>query len=218
MSLSKILRNASGSVRSVTPYDIKEMGSKGEPDRAEDARKEAETIIKEARSRKEAIEMHAYNEGMKKGEEEGKKMAIKKIEPLFDTFKNAMDELSSMKAAVIEEQQEQLLEIIFLIAEKIIHRSIQLSPDIVLDTVKEACKHLMESDDIQVRLHPSDFEYIREIEDVLGKKLSGKKEIQIIEDNTIDRGGVIIDTEFGEIDATIRSQIDHMKDILHEHN
>lgn len=218
MSSSKILKDTKSKDCSITPYDIKDMGSKGKLSKAEEAHREAEAIIKEAKSRKEAIEMQAYNEGLKKGQAEGQKMAIKRIDPLFDTFRNAIDEISSMRSIIIEKHQKQLLEIIFFIIEKIIHRSIQLSPDIILETVRAAGSHLMATDDIRLRLHPSDFEYIREIEKILDKKLSGKKQIHVIEDTTIDRGGIIIDTEFGEIDATIRSQIDHMKDILNEND
>jgi flagellar assembly protein FliH len=49
-------------------------------------------------------------------------------------------------------------------------------------------------------------------------KLSGKKGFHIVEDSTIERGGVIIETEFGEIDATIRSQIEHMKEAVFDHD
>ena len=194
------------------------MGAREKPSKADEARREADAIIREAKSRQEAIELQAYNEGIKKGEDEGKKMSIKRIEPLFDTLKNAMDELSSMRSFIIENHQKQLMEIVFSITEKIIHRAIQISPDIILETVRAASNHLMETDDIRLRLHPSDFEYMREIEKILGRKLSSKKQIHVMEDATIDRGGVIIDTEFGEIDATIRSQIDHIKDVLSEND
>ncbi|MBN2298458.1 MAG: hypothetical protein JXM72_07685 [Deltaproteobacteria bacterium] len=218
MSSSKILKDKSAKNCSVTPYDIQDMGQKGKLSKAEEAAKEAEDIIRKARSKKEAIEMQAYNSGIEKGQAEGRKIAIKKIEPLFDTFRNAIDEIASMRASIIEKHQHQLLEIIFLITEKIVHRSIQFSPDIILDTVRAAANHLLETDDIRLRLHPSDFEYIREIETILKNSLSGRKQIHVIEDTSIDRGGVIIDTEFGEIDATIRSQIDHMKDVLSEND
>ncbi len=214
MSSSNILKDKQANGCTITSYDIQDMGSRGKPTKLEEARKEAEALIREAKSRKEAIEMEAYNSGMDKGQAEGRKMAVKKIEPLFDTFRNALDELTSMRKSIIETHQDQLMEIILLITEKIIHRSIQLSPDIILETVRSAADHLTETDEIRLRLHPSDFEYIREIENILGRKLSGKKSIQVAEDAAIDRGGIVIHTEFGEIDATIRSQIDHMKDML----
>ena len=218
MSSSKILKGTKNKGCSITSYTIQDMGARGKRSKVEEARIQAEEIVKQAKSQKEAIEMQAYNEGIDKGQAEGRKMAVKKIEPLFDTFRNAIDELSNMRQSIVETHQDQLLEIVFLITEKIIHRSIQLNPDIILDTVRAASSHLMETDDIRLRLHPSDFEYIRDIENILGKKLSGRKQLHVIEDTSIDRGGIIIDTEFGEIDATIRSQIDHMKDMLSEHD
>jgi flagellar assembly protein FliH len=121
-----------------------------------------------------------------------------------------------MRQFIIETHQDQILEILFLIAEKIIHREIQISPDIILETVKSASTHLMETDEIRLRLHPSDFEYIRDIERILSQNLTGKRSIHFIEDTDLDRGGIVIDTEFGEIDASIRSQIDHMKEVLLE--
>jgi flagellar assembly protein FliH len=155
---------------------------------------------------------------MAKGQEEGRKIVTKKIEPLFDTLRNAVAELSDMRASLVDIYQRQILEMVFLIVEKIIHRSIQISPDIILDTVRAASSHLMETDEIHLRLHPSDFEYIREIEAALSKKLSGKKNFHIVEDSTLERGGVVIETEFGEVDATIRSQIEHMKEAVFGHD
>jgi flagellar assembly protein FliH len=218
MSSSKILKNPGTKGGSVSPYTIRDMGDKGKQvKKKEEVSRDTDTIIREARARKEAIEMEAYNEGMKKGQEEGRKIAIKQAEPLFNTLKAALDELSEMRSSIIEKNQEQLLETLFLICEKVIHRQIQISPDIVLDTVRSASRHLMETEEIRLHLHPSDFEYVREIEGLLSKKLSGKKNIHIVEDTSVERGGIIIETEFGDIDATIRSQIEHMKEVVLDH-
>ncbi|HPW69875.1 MAG: FliH/SctL family protein [Desulfomonilia bacterium] len=218
MSSSKIIKGEGAKKRSITPYTAEDMGGKGKPTKAEEARKEADAVIRQAKARAEALEMDAYNQGMAKGQEEGRKIVTKKIEPLFDTLRNAITELTQMRLSMIENHQKDILEMVFLITEKIIHRSIQASPDIVLDTVRAAGRHLMETDEIHLRLHPSDFEYIREIEAVLSGKLSGKKGFHIIEDSAIERGGVIIETEFGEIDATIRSQIERMKEAVSDHD
>ncbi len=217
MSSSKILKGQGAKSSTISPYTAQEMGERGKLSKREEARKDAEEIIRQAKARKEAIEMEAYREGMKKGEEEGRKMAFKKIDPLFDTLRNAFAELSDIRPGLIEKQQEQIIEIVFLITEKIIHRQIHMSPDIILDTVRAASNHLMETEEIRLRLHPSDFEYIREIESILAKKLSNKRTINVVEDSSIDRGGVMIETEFGDIDATIRSQIEHMKDSALNH-
>lgn len=218
MCSSKILKNPGTKGSGVSPYTIRDMGDKGKQvKKKEEVSLDADTIIRQAREKKEAIEMEAYNQGMMKGQEEGRKIAIKQAEPLFTTLQKTLDELSEMRSSIIEKNQEQLIETVFLICEKVIHRQIQISPDIILDTVRAASNHLMEMEEIRLHLHPSDFEYVREIESLLSKKLSGKKNIHIIEDNSLERGGIIIETEFGDIDATIRSQIEHMKEVVLDH-
>lgn len=212
MSSSKILK---GDSACVTPYAIKEMESKAKkPDTRKNALPTPEAAQLNARESKEAIEMEAYKTGLQKGQEEGRKMALKKAEPLFDTLKKAIDELTHARTVMLDKHREQMLEILILIAERVIHRQVQISPDIIMDTVKAASAHLMETEEIRVRLHPSDFEYIREIEESLSKKLTNRKNVNIVEDSSMGRGGVIIETEFGDIDATIKSQIEHLKDVL----
>jgi len=218
MSSSKILKGGRASHVTVSPYDIKDMGLRGKLTIAEKARKEADEILRKAKSEKESIELKAYKQGFSQGQKEGKKVAVKKINPLFNTFSAAVEEIAGMRQNIIQRHHDQILELVVLITEKILHRAIHISPEIVLDTVSAASKYLMKTDEIRLRLHPSDYEYIKDIEKLLSVNLTGKKNIDFVEDSSIDRGGVIIETEFGEIDATIRSQIDHIKETLFEHD
>jgi flagellar assembly protein FliH len=213
MSSSKIIRGGDPRDASVTPYKAREMQGKTS---IKDTQAQAEAILKRARAEKEAIEMEAYRKGLEQGQAQGQKMAVKRIEPLIQTLTKAVDEVKKIRQLIVEKHQDQILEILFLIAERIIHREINLSPDIVLDTVRQACTHLSETDEIRIRLHPSDFEYMRDIERILSTHLTGKRTLHFLEDATLDRGGVIIDTEFGEIDASIRSQIDHLREAVLE--
>lgn len=213
MSSSRIIRDDDPRDCSVTPYCVKEMKGRAN---IRDAQAQAEIILKKARAEKEAIEMEAYRKGLEQGQAQGQKMAVKRIEPLIETLGRAVDELKKIRQLIVEKHQDQIIEILFLIAERIIHREIQCSPDIVLETVRQACTHITETDEIRIRLHPSDFEYIRDIERIVSKNLTGKGSLHFVEDGTLDRGGVVIDTEFGEIDASIRSQIEHMREVLLE--
>ncbi|HPI92310.1 MAG TPA: FliH/SctL family protein [Deltaproteobacteria bacterium] len=213
MSSSRIIRDDDPRDCSITPYCVKEMQGKGS---LRDAQAEAEDILKKARAEKESIEMEAYRKGLEQGQTQGQKMAVKRIEPLLGTLGAAVDELKKIRQLIVEKHQDQLIEILFLIAEKIIHREIHHSPDIILETIRQASCHLTQTEEIRIRLHPSDFEYIRDIERILSRHLTGKGDLHFVEDSTLERGGVFIDTEFGEIDASIRSQIDHMKEVLLE--
>lgn len=213
MSSSKILRDKTG----CPAYTLKDIGSrKSGQDELTTSHSKAEEILREARSRKEAIEMEAYRQGLEQGQAEGQKMAMKRLEPLALTLKNAITEVETLREQITEQHLDQILRIILLVAEKVIHREFQMAPDIIIDTIRAASAHLAETDEIIVRLHPSDYEYIREIEEILGTRLTGRKAISFVEDTAIDRGGALIETELGDIDATIRSQIDLIRETLLE--
>lgn len=213
MSSSRIIRDDDSKECTITPYSVKEMKDKGS---LKDIQAQAEAILKKASAEREAIEMEAYRKGLEQGQAQGQMMAAKRIEPLVKTLSHAIEELKKMRQHIIEKHQDQIIEILMIMTEKIIHREIHLSPDIILDTLRHACSHLTETDEIRLRVHPSDFEYIRDMERVISTQLTGKGNIHFMEDTDIERGGIIIDTEFGEIDASIRSQIEHMKEVLLE--
>jgi flagellar assembly protein FliH len=216
MSSSRIIRDDNQVECTITPYCAKDMGNRGRRAELKDAQEQAAAILGKAKAEKESIEMEAYRKGLEQGQAQGQMVAVKKMEPLLDTLARTIDDLKKMRQFIIEKHQDQILEILSLIAEKVIHRQIHLCPEIVLETVKAACTYLTETDEIHLRLHPSDFEYLRDIERILARHLDGDRNIHFVEDATLDRGGVIIDTEFGEIDASIRSQIEHMKEALLE--
>lgn len=219
MSSSRILRKNAPGEFCVTPYAMQEVYSRDQQlAETEQAHKQAQAILNQARSQRETIEMEAYNQGLQQGRTQGQKIAIKKIEPLFDSLHEAIEGLSHVRQQLTAIHSKHLLKIIILIAQRVIHREIHLAPDIILDTIKAAGDKLMDTDEIRLRLHPSDYEYIREAESILTKQLSGKKNIQIIEDTSIERGGALVETEFGDIDATIRSQIEYISEALLEHD
>lgn len=213
MSSSKILRGQ----KDCTSYVMAEIAERVPGrDGLKSIKDQAADILKEARTRKEAIEMEAYRQGLEQGQAEGQKMAMKRLEPLAATFKNAIAEVETLREQLTEKHLEEILQIIVLIAEKVVHREIHLTPDTILNTVRAASAHLAETDEIIIRLHPSDYEYTREIEELLTTKLTGRRGITFVEDTAIDRGGVMIETELGDIDATIRSQIDLIRETLQE--
>ena len=215
MSSSKILRDKTAAP--LTAFAMEDISNRrhsaGED---EEAMVKAEEILKEARRQKETIEMEAYRKGLEMGQTEGQKMALKRLEPLAETLRQALVEVEGLRKTLTERHLMDLLEVVLAISEKVIHREIHLAPDIILETIKAASAHLADTDAVILRLHPSDYEYIREIEEILKDKLTGRKGISFVEDGGINRGGVLIETELGNIDATIRSQIDLIRDVLME--
>ena len=65
-----------------------------------------------------------------------------------------------------------------------------------------------------MRVNPGDLERMREHRDELLN--DGEiKNFRIIEDQRVDRGGVVVETDGGTIDARISTQVNEAKRVLH---
>ncbi|MEA2101207.1 MAG: FliH/SctL family protein [Thermodesulfobacteriota bacterium] len=212
MSSSKILKNNEIQPSSFSRFDVRDVGEASGRKKASELK--AKEILRKAREEKEAIERDAYNKGLKQGQEQGKKVAIKRLEPLFETLDDTLKQVSSLRETLTQKHMQQMLDIVLMVAEKVIHRQINLSPEIIVDTIQAASLHLSEEDEVRVRLNPFDFEYMRDIEEIISRDLTGGKQIHIIEDSSVERGGALLETGLGDIDATIGSQLERIRDIL----
>ncbi len=211
MCSSKIIRGDEAS--QAKAYHLSDMDASIRH-QLETARSKAESMLQKARQEKEAIEMDAYNRGLEQGQEQGQKMAIKRLEPLFTTFEQAINELGQTRAMLSSRHENELIELTMLIAEKIVQHELKLKPETVLDIIRTATEHLTVTDEIRLKINPSDYEYLREMEEILSRKLTDRKQIHVVQDPSVSRGGALIETAFGDIDATIEAQLDHLRSTI----
>jgi flagellar assembly protein FliH len=73
---------------------------------------------------------------------------------------------------------------------------------------------LIAREKVTVRVNPADVEMLRSHREAL---LNGHdvESVRVIEDQRVDRGGVVIETESGTIDAKISSQLREARRALH---
>jgi flagellar assembly protein FliH len=60
---------------------------------------------------------------------------------------------------------------------------------------------------MKIRLNPQDFHYMMEVKKDFLQSFDGLHNVVLEEDTSIKRGGAIVETMFGEVDARLESQI-----------
>jgi len=90
----------------------------------------------------------------------------------------------------------------------IIPRYKNLPVFIIRNNLREAVKKVPISKELTIMVNWEDLEYIKEIKDKLIAEINGVEKIEIIENSNIDKGGCIIETSMGTIDASINSQLE----------
>ncbi|MCD2386755.1 flagellar assembly protein FliH [Borreliella burgdorferi] len=200
----------------------------------EAAKQEADLLQKEAIYKKESIETESnaeierlareYEEKLKtdleiaiaKGREEG---YIKGYESGFEDFDKVMRKLHAIIASLIAERKGilesssgQIVSLVMQIAIKVIKRITDSQKDIVLENVNEVLKRVKDKTQITIRVNLDDLDIVRHKKSDFISRFDIIEKLEIIEDPNIGKGGCIIETNFGEIDARISSQLDKIEE------
>ena len=101
-----------------------------------------------------------------------------------------------------------------MIAKKIIGEIAEEGRDIVVNIAKEAIKRASDREALRIRVAPVDYDALNKKRSELLQCIDGIKSLIFEADESVQPGGCLIETNQGEIDARIESQIKVIKGAL----
>ena len=152
------------------------------------------------------VEKAAYENGFRQGEKAGLELAEKKVDALMRRYADAIREIGSLKPKLYQQAERDVVRLALEVAKKIVHREIQLDPEIIQTLVKIALNHVAVRSAVTVHLNPADYAYILKQREAAGRPVDGDPETVLLADKSIDRGGCLIETECGDVDARIEEE------------
>ena len=176
------------------------------------------------RAKREAIEIkdNAYKEGHKTGYDEGFKAAFQKGEtsakeefsPLLETLNSLIQELSGFRKSMYPKVENEMVGMIVDLTKKVLGYEISSKEDSVKQMILLAMSSVIDKENMVIRIHPSDKGYAEEFRPELKRLFSEIKNITFEEHSGIKRGGCIIDTNFGSVDAQVDQLEEQIDKIL----
>ena len=141
---------------------------------------------------REAARSEGYAEGLAAGRTEGEQ-ACKRMKQLADSFSSTLDNLDFRLADMV-------LELALDVSRQVVMAELSVHPERILDVVNMALKQMAEnSREARLLLNPEDAVLVRpHLDQVLDKN-----RLRIVEDARIERGGCMIETPQGDLDATL---------------
>lgn len=138
-----------------------------------------------------------HREGREAGYREGREQAraeAERLSQLVQTLERSFDELDSQVT-------EELMGLALALARKMVRDTLDARPESITETLRDALQELPQSH-ARVRLHPEDAALVREL---LGEQLA-HGEHRLIEDNTLTRGGCLLEAGGTQVDATVETR------------
>jgi flagellar assembly protein FliH len=182
----------------------------------EEARKQASDLEAEIRSRVERVEKEAQGKGFEEGREQGYKEGRGEAERLIENLQRIITTAIERRNQIIEESETQVINLVLLIAKKVIKVISENQKNVVINNVVQALRKLKSRGEVVIRVNLADLELTSaHVGDFL-KMVENVKSITVLEDSSVDRGGCIIETDFGQIDARISSQLAEIEERILE--
>ncbi|MCL2067456.1 MAG: flagellar assembly protein FliH [Treponema sp.] len=173
----------------------------------EEARRKAweigeETVKTAAEDRKTAQE-----QGRAAGREEGFAEGRAEVERLVERTQVILERAQNKRGEILKEAEQEIIDLVLLISRKVIKIISENQRGVIVSNVAQALRKVRAKGNIIIRVNMKDLKLATEYKQEFIKLMEGANSLQIAEDSRVDAGGCIIETDFGEIDARISSQL-----------
>lgn len=182
----------------------------------EKAKAEAAQIVAEAQAQHDKIVSEARNEGFEQGSKEGFEKGAAEVDRLIERMHKILEAVMQRREEILQDTESQIVELVILMARKVIKILSENQKNVIMANTVAALRKVKTRGNVTLRVNIEDVklttahadEFIQHVENVQG--------ITVQEDSSVEKGGCIVETDFGAIDARISSQLTELENKILE--
>jgi len=159
---------------------------------------------------REEIGRNSYQRGY----EEGSQKERKKLGGIMAILNKIVKDLKVKEEAMFNGMKGKMVEIAIATAKKIIKKEIEEDSETIVRVVREALKRIGQAEKITIKVNPQDWMKLKEVQPELLSSSLREGSVYIEKDEAIARGGALVETDKGIIDARIERQLDEIDKAL----
>jgi flagellar assembly protein FliH len=160
-----------------------------------------------------------FEEGYARGRDEARRQAetdqTQGLTMLSDRFAAAVAQLEKVERQLVAHAESALTEMALSIAERLVRQQIVTDPVLLHPILREALAGCPQVASVKLALNPLD-RAVAETELFEMGEPGGSQErhVELVADPSLERGDVVVTTEFGLIDGRIKSQLERIRQRL----
>jgi flagellar assembly protein FliH len=152
-----------------------------------------------------------FLEGEQKGRNDGQKaafeQALKKIEAPLSALRAGLLQLQRIRHETYRRIENEVVKLAMAIAEKVICREINTDRETVVWVAKEALARVKSPDKLTIKMNPEDLPFLSQTQYQISDFINNIEQVNLVAEAGIERGGCIVETDSGEIDARVEKQL-----------
>jgi len=181
---------------------------------------QTEAEIAEARAHweteREAYVEAARQEGYETGVNQGRNQGYNEYAELITRANNVLEVAQKDYQATLEKSDHAIIELAIATAEKILNKKFDAEPEQFISIVTAAIEEIDDQSTITINLNPTNYEIVLSQKDELERILTHDTKLSIYLNVELEENDCIIEHPYGQIDASVDTQLKQIRDILHE--
>jgi len=189
----------------------------------ESSRRQGQQIVADAQAAADGIRRQAQAEGVAVGQREGlaaarqlvdshsaelaARQTQEQLRTVLPAFQAAARALEVERDRWLTDWEGAAVKLSAAIAGRILHRELERQPELGEAIIREALQLAAGQPRIQIHVHPLDFDQLHECRTEAVASLAAVGEAAFVPDEGVSRGGCLIETRHGVIDARLETQI-----------
>ena len=122
-----------------------------------------------------------------------------------------IEAVQAKRQEILDNTEQQIVSLVILIVRKVVKIMSENQKSVIMSNVLQALKKVKGSGDVTLRVNLADVKLTTEhIKDFI-RQVENIKNISVVEDSSVEKGGCIVETDFGAIDARISSQLNELE-------
>lgn len=175
-----------------------------------DVRAYRQTLLQRAEQEAQALREQGYQRGAEEGMAKGESAYLDAVQSVL----GMVGDINQATLAHFQHQEQVVIDLAMAIAEKLLHTQLVQQPEAIRPIIDDAIRRITDKNRVIIKVHPHDAPTARQYRDALLAALPDIRSLEITEDPNQDRGGCIIETQLGFIDASVKTKLQTLQRIL----
>lgn len=148
-----------------------------------------------------------HHAGMQQGYQEGLARAQGEVQVRIGEALAALTAAQQERHRIAQQHEDELAALALRIARRVVGAHLEADPDLVARIVQHTVEELEPTTALVVHVHPDDLAAVEGSRDEIVRLVPSDARVEIVGDTQIDRGGVILRSPIGDVDARIQTRI-----------
>ncbi|SFI66131.1 flagellar assembly protein FliH [Treponema bryantii] len=182
----------------------------------EKAKAEAAQIVAEAQAQHDKLVSDARSEGFEQGSAEGYEKGKAEVERLIERMHKVLEAVMQRREEILQDTESQIVELVILMARKVIKILSENQKNVIMANTVAALRKVKTRGNVTLRVNIEDVKLTTQHADEFIQHVENVQGITVQEDSAVEKGGCIVETDFGAIDARISSQLTELENKILE--